>query len=53
MKTKANKILEIIKKKGIVLKMPETNYTNERIVIELYIKTLDEEEQKLLEEVLL
>lgn len=50
---KALKVLDLIKKKGIIMTMPESDYSNERIVAEIYINTLKKEELEMIKEVLL
>lgn len=46
------KALEIIEQKGIAFLVPESDYNNERIHIELYTNTLSEEQLTLIKEVL-
>lgn len=47
------KAFEIIKQKGITFLVPNSDYSNEHIHIELYTNTLNEEELKMVKEVLL
>ena len=44
--------LEIIKQKGIAFLVPNSDYSNEHIHIELYANTLSEEELKMVKEIL-
>lgn len=46
------KVLEIIKQKGIAFLVPNNEYSNERIHIELYTNTLSEKELKMIKEIL-
>ena len=46
------KSLDIIKEKGIAFLVPESDYNNERIHIELYTNTLTKEQLALIKEVL-
>ena len=50
---KAVKVLELIKNKGIMLRIPENEYSKEHFDIHIYTNTMDFEEMSLFEEIML
>ena len=46
------KVIDIIKQKGIAFLVPNSDYSNEHIHIDIYTNTLSKEELKMIKEVL-